>query len=90
MLVLKIKKITKTCIASPAQWEGIDVDNRPAYIRYRHGFLGIYVGPVNGDADSAVFGDEIFSRQIGRKYDGVLEYKQLKKNYGKHRRIPRS
>jgi hypothetical protein len=41
--------------------------------------LGIYLGPVNGDADSAVFGEEIFGKQIGEKYDGVLEYEQLKK-----------
>jgi hypothetical protein len=79
VLVLKIIRITKTCIASPTQWEGVDAEQRHIYIRYRHGFLGVYLGSVNGDADSAVFGEEVFGQQIGKKYDGVLEYEQLKK-----------
>jgi hypothetical protein len=75
---LRVIEIAKTCEASPSQWEGRDVESRPVYIRYRHGYLEIYVGPVNGEIDSAVFGNEIFGKQIGERYDGRLSYEQLR------------
>jgi hypothetical protein len=78
MTPLKIVSIAKTCEASPAQWEGVDENSRPVYIRYRWGYLEVCLGAISGDSDSAVFGEEIFGKQIGGKYDSRLSYEQLK------------
>ena len=50
-----------TCEACPSQWEGITDDGQEVYIRYRWGHLSVRVN-----------GAEIFSRQIGDGFDGVL------------------
>jgi len=71
---MKVIKITNTCGACPAQWEGKFDDGDNLYIRYRWGYL-----EVNKDKDDAVFGKEVFGKQIGDGLDGTLSYKDLKK-----------
>lgn len=36
-----IKELTKTCIACPTQFEGITIDNKDVYMRYRNGTMRI-------------------------------------------------
>jgi len=60
--------------ASPTQWHGTVHGDRPAYVRYRWGFLGIRVGPPGGDESSAVSGIVIFGEQIGDEWDGAIEW----------------
>jgi len=50
----RIVALTQTCANCPASWEGRTDDNRPIFIRYRHDFLSVRLGPENGDIDSAV------------------------------------
>lgn len=59
----KIIKLRKTCFAAPSQWEGVDSEEYPIYIRYRWGKLSVRIGKKRGDVWSAVDGDEIFSKE---------------------------
>ncbi|MDZ4759751.1 MAG: hypothetical protein SGJ21_01595 [Alphaproteobacteria bacterium] len=45
-----IARIQKTCIACPAQWQGVLASGETFYVRYRHGFLTIGFG---ADIDAA-------------------------------------
>jgi hypothetical protein len=79
--MIKIKEITKTCGACPAQWEGTTIENEPVYIRYRWGYLSIRIGPKNGDIQDAVEGKEIFGKQVDESgWAGEMLYSQLKKH----------
>ena len=76
--MIKIKKITKTCISNPSQWEGYTFNNEPIYIRYRWGFLSVRIGTKREGIDSAVEGKEIFSGTFGDQWAGDMDYKKLK------------
>jgi len=77
--MVKVKEITNTCGACPAQWEGLTVNNEPIYVRYRWGYLSIRIGPQNSDIMEAVGGKKIFGKQIDKNgWDGQLSYSQLK------------
>lgn len=41
---MKLKRLERTCIACPSQWEGETEDGREVYVRYRHGRLSVEVG----------------------------------------------
>lgn len=70
----KIKTIEKTCFACPSQWEGFLENGKAIYIRYRWGYLSIRISDdVTYDIDDAVCGKEIYGKQIGEEYDGVIE-----------------
>lgn len=51
---MKLKSIVQTCEACPSQWEAMTEDDRPVYIRYRWGELGIGVGKPGESIDAAV------------------------------------
>jgi hypothetical protein len=70
----KIKTIEKTCFACPSQWEGFLENGKAIYIRYRWGYLSIRISDdVTDDIYDAVCGKEIYGKQIGEEYDGVIE-----------------
>ena len=74
----KIKRIERTCLACPSQWEGKLTDGRMFYVRYRWGYLSIRVS--NGKTDdsmNAVRGEEIFGAQLGSDMDGCLSEQHL-------------
>ena len=77
--MVRVVKIVKTLEASPAQWDGMTDDNRQIYVRYRWGCLTIELG-VAGDMSeyAAVNGEKILSMKHGGKYQGVMEYSELK------------
>ena len=68
--MLKIETIKNTCESCPAQWEGIDAEGRPVYVRYRWGYLAISVGEKYKGIDSAINGQEVFGKQIGSGFHG--------------------
>jgi len=83
----KIKTLVKTCLAAPSQWEGIDLEERPIYIRYRWDVLSVRIGPEGGDLRSAVSGEEILRKECKSGYimfpelavltEGVLDFSGL-------------
>lgn len=77
-VMVKVVEIKKTCDALPAQWEGTDEEGRPVYVRYRWGFLWIGVGKKGEDINSAVDGQEIFGKEIGKSLDGIMSYDGLR------------
>lgn len=79
---LVVTKIVQTCPASPSQWEGTTEDGRPLYIRYRFGFLSISVGPVGGDMNSAVNGEQWFGEEIGEGMDGYITLAEVCRHTG--------
>ena len=74
----RIKDIKQTCYACPSQWEAKTINDIPIYIRYRWGYLSIR--KAEGKSDNildAVDGDEIYGKQIGDKYDGIISLQQV-------------
>lgn len=61
----RVKEIKKTCEACPSQWDGRSVDGERVYIRYRWGYLAVYLGEE--------FEKQIFGAQLGGDWHGVLE-----------------
>ena len=59
--MLRVIEIKKTCEAAPSQWEGVDAEGRPVYVRYRWGYLSIRIGEKGKDITSAVKGQEILA-----------------------------
>lgn len=66
---MKIVELTRTCIASPSQWEGKLEDGRYAYLRYRFGNFTMSVGD---SPKNAVFGEGVISVGHGLSMDGVM------------------
>jgi hypothetical protein len=55
--MIQVAKITKTCEACPAQWEGELVDGTPIYVRYRWGGLTITLNPWTDNREVIVSKD---------------------------------
>lgn len=77
--MITVTKLTQTCGACPAQWEGETADGRSVYVRYRWGCLRVSFGPtvmdaVRGDDES---GDDI-AMELGDGFDGTLTMKELR------------
>jgi len=83
MKKLRILRLTNTCNACPAQWEGWLNDGRAIYIRYRWGYLSVRVSEeATKDIADAVSGNEIYGRRIGHGLDGFMDYDILKEKTG--------
>lgn len=76
--MIKITTIKNTCNACPSQWEAIDAESRPVYIRYRWGCLSIRVGEQGQDISDAIRSKPIFEEQLEDNLGGVLSYEDLK------------
>ena len=74
---IKVASLVRTCESCPSQWEGMTVNNRPIYIRYRWGYLSVRIGKEGGSVDDAVGADEVFGKQIGSEYSGCLSEAEL-------------
>ncbi len=74
--MITVTKVTKTCGACPAQWEGQTDDGRFVYARYRWGFLTIGIGD---SPDSAVAheGGTVFEWENPDHWDGYMEREEL-------------
>ena len=71
----KLRKLTQTCSASPAQWEGETTDGRAVYIRYRWGWLEAGVGADLADAIS----NYVYREQLGPEFDGSISEREMQK-----------
>lgn len=76
--MITVKELTQTCEACPAQWEGLTTDDRPIYVRYRHGYLSVRLGEKG--ATEAYASPEIFGLEIGEPLDGAMAYDELKQH----------
>ncbi len=78
-------RTTKDC---PAQWEGRTDDGRGIYIRYRYGWLQVYVASKPG---ASVFADDahlLLEKQVGDSMDGSMTYPVLRSNVAGVLRLP--
>jgi len=63
----------RTCYACPSQWEGRLVDGRAYYLRYRWGWLQVYVARHSSDdVDQAIDAGPIYEAAIGHGLNGYL------------------
>jgi hypothetical protein len=79
--MIKVKRLVKISEASPAQWGGISEDNRQIFVHYRYGQLEVYLGSEGDRSDFEFAGLTnrlIFSVRHGGKFDGTLDYTELK------------
>ena len=51
--MIKVKSITNTCSMCPSQWEGITLDGKKVYVRYRWGYLRVEVD------DNQIYGKQL-------------------------------
>jgi hypothetical protein len=70
---MRIRAIRKTCIASPARWDGDMDDGRFVCIRYRAGILTVCFGATPDEAADDRPEREWFARQVGGQWaDNIL------------------
>lgn len=79
---VRIIELKRTCIACPSQWEGRTDDDRPVYIRYRHGHLTVELGHKGWPTDYSDWPptyliDTIIDDRVG--HDGYMTIDELKK-----------
>ena len=77
MAQLVISDIRQTCTACPSQWEAVTTNNRPVYIRYRHGYLSVQIGFAGGDMKTALDSEEWFGKQLFDEDDGWIEFDEV-------------
>lgn len=77
--MLKAKTLIKTCAHAPSQWEGFTEDGKTFYIRYRWGNLILNISRQQStNINDAINGITIFEKNIGDKYDGILNIQDIK------------
>lgn len=75
-----VTEVTLTEVACPTYWEGITADGRQIAARYRFGWLSVRLGAAGDCSENAADrSHEVFSLEVGGRYDGCLSYGQLKK-----------
>ena len=72
---MKIENLVCTCEACPSQWEANTDDGRGVYIRYRWGYLSIYVSSKPGQ--HGLEGKEVFGAVLGDDLDGVIGWNEV-------------
>ena len=72
---MKITGLRQTCNACPSQWEALTIHNRSVYIRYRWGYLSIWVS--NFPKQHGLEGKEVYRKQLGNELDGCLSWEEI-------------
>ena len=76
-----VRTCEQTCKWVPSQWEGVTTDDRPIYVRYRHGYLSVRVGRVGRPIEDAIRSDqEVVGFAIGDELDGFITYQGLRRH----------
>ena len=79
MRPIVVTSIRCTCGACPSQWEGHTEDHRQVYIRYRWGYLSVYVSAPHDTSEyAAVYGEEVLGIDYGDEFDGCMGYETLR------------
>jgi hypothetical protein len=76
-MIPTLQSIEKTCIASPAQWEGTLSDGTFFYVRYRYGVLSVGFGAT----PQAAIDDHRFDWELGNGLDGWMEWDQASDHF---------
>ncbi len=74
--MLNVRQLVMISDDRPTQWEGVVGEKGSAYIRYRWGFLEVYVSETSGDPVRE--GVRVFDRRVGGKYDGQMSTEEMK------------
>ena len=53
---MRVRELKQNC----SEWEFRTFQNRPVYVRYRHGYLSIRIGEPDGGIWSAVHGRRLY------------------------------
>ena len=75
LTVLQLSQINNS---APIQWGGLDSDSNPVYVRYSDGYLSVSVGVKGDSIFSAVYGDVVFAKQVGRRESHEFNFEELK------------
>ena len=77
-----LTELRHTCFACPSQWEGRDTEDRPVYIRYRHGRLTVSIGPPGGSISDAIESGVDWDDYVGSDLDGCMGTGDMLKRTG--------
>jgi hypothetical protein len=77
---MRITKIRRREGTVYPEWEGTDDERTPVYMHFQRGTLTLRRAPMGGDAERAIDGEGIFSREIAYGYD--LTYQDLRRLVG--------
>jgi len=72
---MKIKNLKQTCEACPSQWEAKTIGNRNVYIRYRWGYLTVWV--ADKPEQDALDGRMVHEQQLGDGLDGYIKWEEV-------------
>lgn len=75
--MITVTKLTKTCGACPAQWEGKTVDGAFVYVRYRYGRLTVSLSRES--MADAVVATPSFLVSHGDRLNGWMEEDTLRR-----------
>lgn len=70
LVITNLEKITDVC---PTQWYARTLDDRPVYIRFRHGELSVNVGPIDGSIDDAIKTPNWYLDQVASDHEDAIE-----------------
>ena len=76
--MIKVVELQNINPGVPSQWQGYDDDGQPIYVRYCAGYLAVMRGKPGDSIFSAVYGEEVFGRQIGNELSETLNFEQLR------------
>lgn len=77
----EIVRAVQTCESVPDQWQGTLTEGRFFYLRYRHGWVSLAVGPTPQSVEGCMTrerrvmhfeGVAVVADNIGEKYDGMF------------------
>ena len=71
--MFRIFSLTQTCVASLSQWEAFSEDGRPVYVRYKHEWLTVRVGPIGG----SIAADPVIDMVMGYKMDSWMDWDEV-------------
>lgn len=66
---MKLRRLERTSIACPSQWDAETEDGRILYIRYRYGCLQVDMGGCGGET--------VYCQHVGNEMDGFMEDEEM-------------
>ena len=66
--MVRVRKLTDMRTSCPAQWTAETFHGEDVYIRYRWGWITVYVG-----------GKDIYTKKCGADYAGTMDTKEMKR-----------